>query len=369
MAGLRLVHTADVHLGYSSQAFGPAAPEHRRRVQQAFERCLAVGRERGARLLVIAGDLFDSDRPPERVAQWASAALRNLATGSSPVVTVLAPGTHDPVVPGSVYRRWLDEGLPPGVHLLYEEQPAVQLPDLHTTVTFTTDIRELRPDPAARFNLGLLHGSEHRPGQIEADHVMFTREQIAATGVDYLAVGHWHGFGDYSQGKVVALYPGSPEILALDQTDYGHALLAELSADASPRWERVLTGSLRCSRRELDVADLRSSEELIQELLQLADPDTILDARLTGLAAPDLVLDLDEILERVASYFFRLRLVDESHLSWDGTAPEPTGLVSARFRELMRARYESAGSDEERHQIEAAQRLGLALLGGKEVLE
>jgi len=368
MTSLRFVHTADAHLGRSSQAFGTAAPEHRQRLVQAFERCVACCRDYEARLLIIAGDLFDNPRPPECTAQRVQSLLSDLPGQSSVVATILIPGTHDSVAPGSIYERWLAEGLPDGMHLLSAEQPTINIPELEVTVHFATDIGKLQPDPEAKMNIGVLHGSVQIPGLVDEDAVIVTADQIAGCGMDYLALGHWHSFGDYSQQNVAALYPGSPEIVAIDQAKQGQALVVDLEEGGKVRWKRVTTGTLRYHRQDFDLADFADLEGLIQAILALADGDTILDVRLVGIAPEQMVVDQDRILERVEEQFFRIRLTDDSYANWDETGPGPSGLVTGRFRELMKERFDAAETDEQRQVIQQARSLGLALLAGKEVL-
>ncbi len=368
MSKLRLVHTADVHLGHSSKAFGTAAAAHRQRLREAFARCVACCTERDAQLFIIAGDLFDSPRPPEGAVQFVLAQLNALSAHSPPVLTVVAPGTHDAIQPGSIYERWQAQGLPPGVHLLTREQPTVNLAELGVAVSFAENVDDLHPDAAARWNIGVIHGSVQIPGLVDDDAVIFTQDQLAATGLDYVALGHWHSFHEYRCGTVTAAYPGSPEIIGLDQAERGQALVVDLGEDGGVTCEQVTTGTLRYREQEFDLADFRSGEELIQRILEAAGADIILDVRLTGITPPELVLDLDEVTERVAGQFFRVRVVDDSHPDWAEAEAEPPGLISGRFRQLMKERFEAAESDQQRQIIERARTLGLALLAGREVL-
>ena len=365
---MRFVHTADVHLGRSSRAFGTAAPEHRQRLMQAFERCLTCCRDYEAQLLIIAGDLFDSPRPPERTAQRVRSLLGDLSSQSQVVATVLIPGTHDPIQSGSLYERWLAEGLPDGVHLLSAEQPTLEVPDLDVAVHFAEDARMFQPNAQVALNIGVLHGSVQIPGLVDEDEVIIAQEQIADCGMDYLALGHWHSFGNYSQQDVVALYPGSPEIVGLDQAEQGQVLVVDLDDEGHCTWEQVATGTLQYHQQDLDLADFANIEELIQSILELADGDTILDARLVGITPEQMVVDCDRILGRVEEQFFRIRLTDESYADWDETGPGPSSLVAGRFRELMKERFEAAETDEQRQAVQQARSLGLALLAGKEVL-
>jgi len=312
MSRLRFVHTADVHLGRSSHAFGTAAVEHRQRLMQAFERCLACCRDYEAQLLIVAGDLFDSPRPPERTAQRVQSLLSDLASQSQVVATVLIPGTHDRIAPGSIYERWLAEGLPDGVYLLSTDQPTLEVPDLDVAIHFAEDARMFQPNAQVALNIGVLHGSVQIPGLVDEDEVIVTEEQIAGCGMDYLALGHWHRARDYSQQDVVALYPGSPEIVGLDQAEQGQVLVVDLDDEGHCTWEQVATGTLQYHQQDLDLADFANLEELLQSILELADADAILDTRLVGMAPEQMVVDHDRILERVEEQFFRIRLTDDS---------------------------------------------------------
>ncbi len=38
----------------------------------------------------------------------------------------------------------------------------------------------------------MVHGAIAIPDRTDRDEVVVTKEEIAATGLDYLALGHWH---------------------------------------------------------------------------------------------------------------------------------------------------------------------------------
>ena len=239
---------------------------------------------------------------------------------------------------------------------------------MEVAIHFAEDAKMFQPNAQVPLNIGVLHGSVQIPGLVDEDEVIVTQEQIAGCGMDYLALGHWHSFRDDSQQDVVALYPGSPEIVGLDQAEQGQALVVDLDDEGRCTWEQVATGTLQYHEQDLDLADFTNLEELIQSILELADADAILDTRLVGMAPEQMVVDHDRILERVEEQFFRIRLTDDSYADWDETGPEPSGLVAGRFRELMKERFAAAETDEHRQVVQQARSLGLALLAGKEVL-
>ena len=55
-----------------------------------------------------------------------------------------------------------------------------------------------------------------------------TKEEIAATGLDYLALGHWHSSQQGKAGHVIYAYSGAPEPVAVDQDRAGKVLIVSL---------------------------------------------------------------------------------------------------------------------------------------------
>ncbi len=62
---LRLVHTSDVHLETDTFGSGERGVQLRDKVRSAFGRVIDIANDRGADMLLIVGDLFDSARVTE----------------------------------------------------------------------------------------------------------------------------------------------------------------------------------------------------------------------------------------------------------------------------------------------------------------
>ena len=65
---LKIIHCADVHLGSRIEAKLPKdkAEERRREVRATFNRMVNYAKENGVRVILLAGDVFDSDAPTKR---------------------------------------------------------------------------------------------------------------------------------------------------------------------------------------------------------------------------------------------------------------------------------------------------------------
>ena len=211
---LRLVHTSDVHLESDTFGSGPRGDELRSKIREAFADVINLANQRDADLLLIVGDLFDSSRVSGEGLAFALSAI-----GSARMPVVMIPGNHDAHDERSIYAGLAPSSLPENLHLILEpEGRSLNFPDLaarvwgRALVEHSPDYRPLSGLPTAEpglWNIALAHGFVMDDGEFERSSPIRPLE-IAATGYDYLALGHVHVFGDVSQGSTRAIYCGTP---------------------------------------------------------------------------------------------------------------------------------------------------------------
>src|SRR6187431_607012 len=135
---LRIIHTADVHLGARHDDLGEQASAQRERQFAAFAAAIDLALTEKADLFLIAGDLFDSNVQPRRSVERVAAQLKRLA--ESRIRTVIIPGTHDCYDRSSIYRAYdlkalagstADDDL---VSVMTPEAPSLHLPALDTQI-------------------------------------------------------------------------------------------------------------------------------------------------------------------------------------------------------------------------------------------
>ncbi len=387
-AMLRLLHTADVHLGARHADLGEQAAAQRERQFAAFRATVDLALSEKVDLLLVAGDLFDSNTQPRRSVERAAAELKRLAEAA--IRTVIIPGTHDVYDGASVYRAYdLADmaGLPPDTDLLVvltPDRPDVLLGTLDLVVhgrVFATKRAPRSPladfsvaaDGRATWHIGLVHGSLHIPETTEHDEVVFTTDEVAASHLDYLALGHWHSTRRGRAGATVWAYSGAPEPVAIDQDRAGNVLLVTLEERGGGRHvavEERRVGQTRFERLEVDAAAVGTQPALVERLAALADPDLVLDVQIVGVRPDDLDLAADEVELEVAERFFRVRVRDTSAAALpDGPLPPPDTIAGALVRDLGAeiAELEAAGRDGDALEARDALRLARLLLDGREV--
>ena len=99
---LRLLHTADVHLGARHADLGEQAAAQRERQFAAFQASIELAIAEKVDVVLIAGDLFDSNTQPRRSVERVAAELKRLVAAR--IRTVIIPGTHDVYDRASLYR-------------------------------------------------------------------------------------------------------------------------------------------------------------------------------------------------------------------------------------------------------------------------
>jgi DNA repair exonuclease SbcCD nuclease subunit len=378
---------ADVHLGARHDDMGPAAAAQRERQFEAFKRAIDLALAEKVDLVLVCGDLFDSNSQPKRSVERAAAELGRLAQRHIPAVMI--PGTHDCYEAASIYRVFdlaemsgapADSGL---VTVLTDTRPTVEFGHVGITVrarVFPTKRASESPMAALTVNhgdndtsgrnwqVGMVHGSFAVPGRFDTDEVSFTDAEVAQSGLDYLALGHWHSFREGRSGKTVWAYSGAPEPVALDQDGAGQVVLVSMEERDGQRRVTVeprTVGRTVFRKMEIDAASLASQSDLEARLKELASPDLVLDARVVGVRGDDLDLSVDELERQLAGGFLRIRVRDASSAALPEAPVAPPDTILGAFTRDFGTRivdHETRGDMERAAELREALRLGIVLL-------
>jgi DNA repair exonuclease SbcCD nuclease subunit len=384
---LRLLHTADVHLGARHADLGDRAATQRERQFAAFVATVDLALAEKVDLVLIAGDLFDSNVQPKRSVERAAAQLKRLVDAR--IRIVIAPGTHDVFDRASIYRAYDLPALAGAVGsdlvtVLDPDHPEVHLKPLDLIVhgrCFATKRAPQSPlagldvakDDRAAWHVGLLHAALAIEGKTDGDDVVITSDEIATSHLDYLALGHWHSTTKGKAGRTTYAYSGAPEPIALDQDRAGNVLLVGLDAPDGKKQvsvEERKVGRTRFERIQLDAAAVGSQPQLLAKLAERADPDLVIDVELIGVRPDELDVHVEEVESELADRFLKVRVRDRSVAPLpDGPIPSPDTVLGAFIRDLEAriAEVEAADDEATAAELRDSLRLGRLLLAGAEV--
>ena len=257
MAGFRFLHTADWQLG---KPFGRLPPEVRTLLQEArleaIDTLAAAAREVGAQHVLVAGDVFDCAEPGDRV--WRTAC--NKMSASPDLRWWLLPGNHDPARADGLWSR-LARDPPANVAALLTPEPAEVQPGVWILPAPLTHRRssadatawfDVAKTPPGAVRIGLAHGSVQGFGSQTPNNPV-APDRARRAGLDYLALGDWHGQVRIDERT---WYAGTPEPDRFKVDDTGRALVVAAGAGEPPRVEGVGTGRYIWLKAELRLDSL-----------------------------------------------------------------------------------------------------------------
>jgi exonuclease SbcD len=371
---MKFLHTADVHIGAGFKGLGNRGKEQRRQIRETFKKVIDTALSEKVDLVLIAGDLFDSNLQGQDDTDLVIEQFKRLKD----IPVCLIGGTHDLIGPNSVLKKCRFNEILENAHLLDKDKPFMIFNDLELTVYGVSlasnkgrrsPLKDLPSEGRSKFNIAMVHGS-YDTGRVEKDDWVFSSEEIESSGLNYLACGHWHSYFEIPTKKTKALYPGSPEWIAIDQTDSGNIVIVQMDASGSIRTEKRKIGKRRYEKLVLDADKAFSGDALKIALSKKTDPDLIMDVEISGMVDLEIKNDLGPLFEELEDKFFRLRFVDNSHIKLGEIDPSkyPENVTIGKFVRLMQEKIRSA-KEAERSIAEESLELGVALLSGKEVLK
>ena len=360
---MRILHAADLHL---DSAFAGLAEEKaallRQESRDILRRMVDWANDHAVDVMLLSGDLFDSDRMYSQTARTLAPALARFRGR-----IFLSPGNHDFDAPGSGYDAvdW-----PENVHIFTSRRPqTVLLRSLNASVTGAafTSAEEWEPFDGASFSggdapirLGVLHGEVTRG---ESKYRAIPPAEIEKTNLTYLALGHVHRCaGVQRAGNTAYAYPGCLPGRGFDETGDKGFLYGEITPE-KVELEFIPFAPRRYQSVTADITDRDPADAVRQAL----DPDCgqdICRVLLTGSRREN--FSLSALTSELSGLCAALELTDETYPEEDVWARCGEDSLRGLFLQNLRARYDGADEGEKRQLLQAA-RFGLAALDNRDL--
>ena len=309
---IKIVHCADVHFDSPFVLNDPRNAELRRReFRSAFASLVMYAKNYGAKLFLIAGDLFDDEYISKDTASLIS---REIASYPD-CRFFISPGDSDPYHAKSPYKqmKW-----PENVHIFKSNDLTnIEIPELNVDIygyAFTSKTLPVnpfankKPKNQNRLNILLGHG-ELTSRDSDSQFCPVTKNDIGKSKFDYIALGHRHdGTGVLKIGDTHFSYPGCLEGRGFHEPGYKGAMYGEIDKEA------IDLKAQKFSRRryetiEIDISQHVTENQIIEEV-RLAtanfrdDTDTALKVELIGKLRPGFIFNPRSIEEKFTGFNF-----------------------------------------------------------------
>ena len=366
----RFLHAGDLHLCSPLAAFSPrVAAKRRERQFVALEQLFAAALEKGAQMILLSGDVFDSPMPDRDGAARLFGIL-----GEQPIPVVIAPGNHDHLQSGGVWER---TDIPQNVYVF--DRPTLGCFDfapLGVAIYGYAFPAETMPAPELgraanllpdRISVLLAHGDLQSP---LSPYAPISVAGLERSGFRYAALGHIHKpMPPRRCNGTVAAYSGFFAGRGFDEVGPGQALLVEIDGERV-RTEVLLSAADRFACLTLDCTGAVSAEEIrkrVREMLAAAalPADTALRLCLEGSVGLDCRVEPAALLPLGASLAL-FEIKDQTVPILDAAYLEKDPSLRGAFYRALLPRLTCA-DEKTRTQAAYALRLGLAALSGREV--
>jgi DNA repair exonuclease SbcCD nuclease subunit len=197
--------------------------------------------------------------------------------------------------------------------------------------------------------------------KIRPTDLPISRTEISASGLHYLALGHYHNFAEIREGGSVAVYPGTLEGKKFGENGPRYLVTASIgrdsiSIDRTPWNVRTLHEAVI----DLNLAEVRDESQLEARVLAFAGDREIARVKLEGPA--DFVFDPERLQKRLAPKFFHVEIEDTTYVVNESLLERYREEATVRgvFVRSMLERIQKASDPAARETAALALRLGLA---------
>lgn len=380
---VKIIHCSDFHFDTPFGGFEKHISEKRKEdIRESFGKIIDAAKNDEVKIILIAGDVFDNSTVSYETISFMKKKFEEVPN----ISIFISPGNHDPYGEKSYYNtvQW-----PDNVHIFKNHIDKVHITELNTTIYgigFGTSyernslLDNFTAEDNETINLMVLHG-EVVKGNSGSNYNPISEEQIIKSKLDYLALGHVHGFyGINRSGNTYWSYSGCPEGRGFDELGSKGFLMGNVGKGFVN-----LNFIESCKRKyevlEVDVTNSENHDDIILNInavLGLDKPqnnigrmyenlnENIFKIILKGEITPEFIINTDILQEKLKYHFYYVKVEDETEYKINFEALAEEYNLKGIFVKRMLEKIKAADNEEEIKKLKIALKMGLDALDLKE---
>lgn len=370
MDSVKILHCADLHIGASESSLGTLSSSRQAETLITFEKIINSARENAVNIILIAGDLFNSNNVDKAFCDR----VFDCFTKTPDIEIVYAAGNHDPLNAESPFKKY---ELPKNVHVLDTKDCFVEFPALNTRVygksfkeVYLRGVSEFSIKPDDSFiNLMCIHGELR--SDLGSDYNSITSEFIKNSGMDYIALGHVHKRTNVEKiGSTHLAYCGCPEGQGFDELGEKGVYIGTVSK-GNTELQFVPMAKRMHLAENIDITGLSLPSEIADHIIntiKLKYPNNFTENLykiiLTGQLDDGTVISIPEITTRLNDVFYFAKVRDKSEFKLDFYALSQENTLKGVFVKNMLAKIEAA-DETEKEILKYALTIGIKAFSGE----
>ena len=306
---MKIVHTSDIHLASKLMARLPSSKiaSRRRELTESFLRICQEGMKFGASAVIIAGDLFDSQKITRKELDSALAVIQRAEN----LTFFYLPGNHE--------RNLLinsGETIPKNLLIFGEDWTYFRVGNITVAGRSETssdmfNTLVLKPDDK---NIVVLHGELR--DRCKEDGIIGLKD-AEEKNIDYLALGHYH---TYSSGSIdkrgTYVYSGTPEGRGFDETgELGFSLINITEQFVSHKF--IPSAKRKLIIKNVDISSALRTYDVemrISDAVRDIGEENLVRANFVGNRELELRCDKEFLKNRFSERFYYFEIKDSSKL-------------------------------------------------------
>ena len=354
---MKFVHIADMHLDRAFTSLsdkGVMGDLRRLEQRKVFKKIIEYIKENNVDYLFISGDLYEHEYVKQTTIEY----INNLFKEIENVKIFISAGNHDPKVKNSYYNKFNWNS---NVKIFDSFIEKVEEPDCNIYGYSFDDfycnsckIEDFLFVFNGKPNILVIHGNLDGSQKDDKPYNPIISKVLEEKGFDYVALGHIHKSNYNLSSEKKIIYPGSTVSLGFDEPGEHGMIVGKinngLKLEFIPLDEELFT------RRELNVENLNSKEELIEKINSLEiKPNEYVEIILVG--GRNFEIDKYDLLKYILNERI-IKIKDETKIAIELEKIANENTLRGLFVKEMLEKLENAEEDK-KEIIEKAIEIGL----------
>lgn len=268
---MKFVHIADMHFDsvFSNLSDNQMLGNKKRMEQrEVFKEIIEYIKENKIPYFFIAGDLYENEHIKKTTIEYINKLFKEIPETK----IFISPGNHDPYIKNSFYNtfEWSHNVKIFGPQIEKESFEDVDIYGYGFDDFYCTDskIEKLQIENKEKINILVIHGTLDGASIEEKQYNSMNKKMLKEKEFDYIALGHIHKLDYNTEKNQRIVYPGSTISLGFDEIGEHGMIVGNLDKEKMELKFMPISKN-NFVEMELDVTDIISLEELVEEIKNL----------------------------------------------------------------------------------------------------
>ena len=301
---MKIIHCADLHLGsrLTSLPTGNIRDTRKKEILKTFNGMIDYARENNINIIMLSGDVFDSDRPSKKDKTFFYDAIK----ANTDITFLYLRGNHD--IEESLIEEFdnlktftdewqsykFDDIVISGIELSPNNKSS-----LYSSLSLNKD----------DLNIVMMHGDINTKGKEYID-----LKKLGNKNIDYLALGHIHMYGESKiDNRGIAIYPGCLDGRGFDELGEKGFVVLDIEKNKIehtfvPFSSRIIV------EKEIDISEANNfyeAKDIIQSEISSIKSTSLVKIILTGKVSFDVSTIIEDVESLFTDKFFFLKVYSE----------------------------------------------------------